>query len=427
MGGYWTRHRLLPSLALSIAIAAIAGFLFASPYIMRQAGSYNAQSVYKNSDIDFIAPEPSFDQVKDLPGTNGVDKVFPFYLTKTEININGKSRTTTILLSDQFENVGMTMYSEERLLEKASSAVSNPVFVDWQFCKDTAAKVGDTLSFALGGDIVEYTIAAIYETNSIYDGGAILAEITEEQKNAIAENAKSNGYSGAFISASDYSTCRSYLTTDYRPLGRLKERNQFDSDEQYNTHYEAVMSSGYGNEITDFRIKENDMESEQSPLMVLAGALLSVIVLIGFNAIMANRGCEKGYFRKHCIPKGQNVKPYYTFTFILELGASLAVFIGTLFLSSQMANEYIPSGAYGIVIATIPLAIIIAEIISLAMNNSKIAVITATVREEQAKAKAEADAKKEVARQFAAEDSEENTGFAKPSSAEGSVEKRNKV
>lgn len=393
MGGYWTRHRLLPSLILAVALAVITVFLFVSPYVEQQASSYNAQSVYKNSDIDFIVPEPSFDQVSELPGTNGVDKVFPFYLTKTEVKVNGKSRTTTVLLSDQYENVGMTMYNDSRLLGKASGDVDNPIFVDWQFSKDTSAKVGDTISFALGGNTVEFTIAAVYETNNIYDGGAILAEITQDQKDVIAENAKSNGYSGAYISATDYNACRSYLTTDYRPLGRLKNRDQFESEEQYNTHYDAIMSSGYANEITDFRVRENDLDSKQSSLMILVGALLEAVILIVFNVIMANRGCEKGYFKKHCIPKGQNVKPYYTISFLFEMIASIILFIGVMFLNAKMAKDYVPSSAYGIVIAAIPAAIIIAEIIALAMNNSKVAVITAKVKQEQAKAEAEARAK----------------------------------
>jgi hypothetical protein len=393
MEGYWTRHRLLPSLILAVALAVVTVFLFVSPYVEQQASSYNAQSVYKNSDIDFIVPEPSFDQVSELPGTNGVDKVFPFYLTKTEVKVNGKSRTTTVLLSDQFENVGMTMYNDSRLLGKSSGDVDNPIFVDWQFSKDTSAKVGDTISFALGGNTVEFTIAAVYETNNIYDGGAILAEITQDQKDAVAENANSNGYSGAYISATDYNVCRSYLTTDYRPLGRLKNRDQFESEEQYNTHYDAIMSSGYANEITDFRVRENDLDSKQSSLMILVGALLEAVILIVFNVIMANRGCEKGYFKKHCIPKGQNVKSYYTISFLFEMIASIILFIGVMFVNAKMAKDYVPSSAYGIVIAAIPAAIIIAEIIALAMNNSKVAVITAKVKQEQAKAEAEARAK----------------------------------
>lgn len=394
MGGYWTRHRLLPSFILAVAIAAITGFLFVSPFVEQRASSYNAQSVYKNSDTDFIAPEPSFDQVSELPGTNGIDKVFPYYLTKTEVRVNDKSRTTTVLMSDQFQNVDMTMYNGKRLIEKASGSANNPIFADWQFCHDTGAALGDTVSFSLGGSNVEFSIAAIYETNSIYDGGAILAEITPEQKDVIAANAKSNGYSGMYISASDYNACHTYLMADYRPLGRLKDRDQFDSEDQYKLHYDAIMSSGYANEITDFKVRENDLDSRQSPLLILIGALFTLAAIIVFNALMANRGCEKGYFKKFCIPKGQNVKSYYTISFVFELIFSTALFAAAMALKIRFSREYISSGAYGIWVAIIPAAIIIGEIISLSMNNSKVAVITAKVKAEmEAKKKAEAEAR----------------------------------
>ena len=172
MAGYWVRHRLLFTIIMSAAVALITSFLFVYPSIQQQANEYNAQSIYKNSDIDFIVPEPSFEQTSDLPGTNGIDKVFPFFMTKTQVNVEGTSRTTTVLLSDQFQNIDMTMYSQSRLIEKSSTEYDNPIFVDWQFCHDTGAKVGDTVSLPIGGQDVEYKIYAVYETNSIYDGGA---------------------------------------------------------------------------------------------------------------------------------------------------------------------------------------------------------------------------------------------------------------
>ena len=90
MTGYWTRQRAVATLIVSVVVALAASFLFVYPSILQQANNYNDQSIYKNSDIDFIAPEPSFDQVKELPGTNGIDKIFTFFLTKTEVKVNGK-------------------------------------------------------------------------------------------------------------------------------------------------------------------------------------------------------------------------------------------------------------------------------------------------------------------------------------------------
>ena len=188
MKGYWVRHRLLLTIILCVASAMVVGLLFAFPYIAQQANNYNAQSIYKNTEMDFIAPEPSYEQVAESEGTNGIDKVFPFYLTKTQVSVNGMSRTTTVLLSDQFQTVGITMYNEARVIEKASAEVANPIYIDWQFAKDTDAKLDDTVSLSINNEVVKFHVYAIYETNTIYDGGAILAQITDEQATGIRNN-----------------------------------------------------------------------------------------------------------------------------------------------------------------------------------------------------------------------------------------------
>lgn len=368
MTGYWIRHRALLSIILSAAIAIIAGLLFVFPFISQIADNYNFQSVYKNTSIDFIAPEPSFEQISELPRNNGIDKVFPFFLTKTSVNTDGKSRTTTVLLSDRFENVDITMYNSKRLIKKSDSDFENPILVDWQFCKDTATDIGDTVSFSMGDTTAEYKIYAIYETNSIYENGAIIAQLSPEQKDAIVQNSQNNGYSGMYISASDYNACQAYLTKDYRPLGRLKARDYFDSDDQYQVHYDAIMSSGYANEITDFRVRENTLDKKVNPIMIYMGAVLSVVLIIVFNAVMANRGCEKGYFTKHCIPKGLNVKPYYNKSFVCELLVFMAAYAGVIFYKYKASANYIPESTFSIEIAIIPAAVVVAEFIALIMN-----------------------------------------------------------
>ena len=387
MKGYWVRHRLLITIILCVTSAMVVGLLFAFPHITQQASNYNVQSIYKNTDMDFIAPEPSYEQVTELEGQNGVDKVFPFYLTKTQVSVNGVSRTTTVLLSDQFQTVGITMYNEARVIEKASAEVENPIYIDWQFAKDTGAKLGDMVSFAINNEAVEFQVYAIYETNTIYDGGAILAQITAEQAAGIRNNSVNNGYSGMYISAADYSTCRTYLTTDYRPLGRLKDREAFDSDEQYQIHYDAIMSTGYANEITDFRVRETDADVENNAMMIWIGAVLAAAIAIVFNVVMRKRGCERAYFTKLCIPKGQDVKPYYKTSFVFETIGWFVVFAAVLFGAAYMSDEFIPQAAMDTRILVIPAAVIVAEIICLLMNNAMIADITKKVAKKKKESK----------------------------------------
>ena len=405
MAGYWARHRLLLTIIMSVAVALVTSFLFVYPSIHQHASDYNAQSIYKNSQIDFIAPEPSFEQVGDLSGTNGIDKLFPFFMTKSQVNIGGASRTTTLLLSDQFQNIDMTMYSQARLIEKAGAEYDNPILVDWQFCKDTGAKIGDTVELPIGGQSVDYKIFAVYETNTLYDGGAIIAEISADQKAAIAEQSSNNGYSGMYISASDYNVCQSYLTTEYRPLGRLKDRDQFSDDEQYQVHYDAIMSSGYANEITDFRVRENGLRLSSSSIMVWIGAILAIIVILGFNLAMSKRGCEKAYFTKQRIPKGQDVKPYYSTAFLFELIITILLYAVFLILRLKLADEYIPGSAVGLKVVVIPVAVVVAEIIALIMNFSAVSEMTRKVELEMQKAR---EAKEREASRYSGQDVSED-------------------
>ena len=368
MSGYWVRKRLLFTLIMSIATALIVGLLFVCPVIDQKADHYHSQSMYRNTDIDFIAPEPSFEQVDEIAGTNGIDRLFPYYLTTIQAKTNGRSRNTTVLLSDQLDALDITMYNDRRLIKKSSVMYDAPIYVDWQFCHDMSCKIGDTVSFSINGESVEYRIYAIYETNSLYDGGAILAPISASQKESISQNAKRSGYTGMYISSVNYEACRSYLKTDYRPLGRLKDRAQFDSDEQYQIHYDAIMSSGYANEITDLRVKESNLNKHSSILMAVLGAALAAAVVIAFNLAMAKRGCEKVYFTKHCIPKGRNAKPYYTLSFVCEVCLGIVVYIATIALKIYTGSTFIPRAALGMYLVLVPLFSVIAEIGAYLLN-----------------------------------------------------------
>lgn len=365
MIGYWFRHRLVFSFLMAILLGTITAILFAYPTVKRSAQLYDEQSVYNNSKIDFIVPEPSYAQIDELPGQNGIDKIFPFYITKTEVKTPDTSRTTTVLLSDQMDNIDITMYNDNRLIEKSKKSIENPAFVDWQFCKDSNAKLGDTITITVGEELVNYTIAAIYETNTIYDGGAILIGINPSQKRAISDTSKNNGYSAMYVTAENYDECSRFFMNDYRPLGRLKSEKQFDSKEQYDIHYDAIMSSSYSNEITDFRVKSSEVSTKQSSVLIFLGTIISVVIIIAFNLVMFNRGTEKGYFERYCITRGLNVKQYIYMSLIVESILGILCYVILNLLLIRNSNIYISANAIGLREAIIPIGIVVAEVFSL--------------------------------------------------------------
>ena len=89
---------------------------------------------------------------------------------------------------------------------------------------------------------------------------------------------------------------------------------------------------------------------------------------------------EKVYFTKHCIPKGQDVKPYYKVSFLFETILQIILFAGVILTMFITADTYIPKAAIDIKLVVIPTAMIVAEIICLAANNSRIAKITKEVK-----------------------------------------------
>ena len=103
---------------------------------------------------------------------------------------------------------------------------------------------------------------------------------------------------------------------------------------------------------------------------------------------MSRRGGEKGYFTKFCIPKGQNVRPYYTISFWFEIFSFLVLYAGSIYIRVITANEYLPHGVFGVLLALIPTAYVVAEVAALGLNNSMIAVITTKVRKEEEMKKA---------------------------------------
>ena len=121
--------------------------------------------------------------------------------------------------------------------------------------------------------------------------------------------------------------------------------------------------------------------------MVWLGAVIAAVALVVFNLIMSRRGCEKVYFRKHCLPKGQDVKPYYNTSFVIELLLSIALYAVLLLLRINSAEEYIPGSAIGFKIAIVPVAMVIAEIICLVMNKSMVSELTKQVEAEMRKKK----------------------------------------
>ena len=351
--------------ALSIIIIAlnlINGFIFMSPYINYKSKKYAYSDFYHNFNIDFDIPSPSKNQINELRKLDFIEKVIPYYYANLTLNY-GKNRNSNILFFDNLEDIEY-IYNDNRLINKVNQT-DNFIYVDYYFIKDSKSKLNDTLKTFINGVEIEFSINGIYKENLYYNNGAEASIWKTEYLNRNIE------YSGAFIKAKDINLCRNYLSQEYKPLGRLKSRDNFDTEDSYNIHIKAILSGNYANEITDFNIKsESDIDAIESGYIsnivryALGIILVFILIILINNYLFSN---NKDYFYKRLImgEKFQNIKNSYSLLFIISLIVSIVSNIIFIKIVSSNIEYYIPLKNIFISINLI----ILFEIISISLSH----------------------------------------------------------
>ena len=267
---YWIKNRFVFDLTISILLSLLFCFAFIFPSNAKYTNLYDDNSLYINSEIDFQIPNPSVSQLKEIEAESFIEDTFGYYLTK--INVSGKKTAkVNFLMSDSMDNMSFTMFNEKTIIS-SSLNTADYAYLDKVASDSLGVSNGDVISVNIASYKIEFVVCRIYESNTLFKDGTVLVEFTGSIKDAYEANASSNSYSAAFIKASNDSKCEDYLKT-YIPLGRLKDRSKFDSDEAYNTYNDAIMSGNYANEITNFAenrtTAEKEVESAKTQLIII--------------------------------------------------------------------------------------------------------------------------------------------------------------
>ncbi len=354
---YWLKHRAPISVLLSVVLMAILIFGFVSPYINTSAENRNRLGVYENTEIDYDIPQPTKEQLQEISELPFVTAAFGYYYTESSVEVSGESVMTKILLSEDLDNLDYTMYSTDRLISYTEKMYENPVYIDYAFAQENGVSLGDTLKL---GDIV-FQVTRIYETNAYYTS-AIFMPLVGEQK-ALIES-KSTSYSGAFLAVSDIAEAEAYLNT-YKPMGRLKDKSVFNSDAEYQLHYEQWANTSYANEITSFASRLRDVSVKES-LPVWAGTAIVVVVMLIYNIFAFNSKMEKGYFLAKRTKKGNGA--FFIWTAIIELIVMVASALGFGYVSIKAIAYFCPVSIYAKVGAVIIVAILGSVILGYIFN-----------------------------------------------------------
>ena len=346
---YWIKNRFLLDLIVPCILVLLVAFAFIEPMFDGVGEARLMQSIYANEKLDFDIPSPSFSQIEQLQNEDFIESVFPYYYTESDVVINGKTRETNMFFSDSMDKLEQTMYCSSRIIEKSNKDFENPILVDYQFIKDTGAKLGDTVSVIFGTTKIYFQIAAIYETNTCYDGGAVMAFWGGQQKETIMTMSPNLKYSGAYVQAADYSMCKQYFDIEYKPYGRLRDASEFATQAAYEIHYKAFMAASYANEITDFSVNAKDafLKAERKMNSVNVNVFyscgISLIVMLIFNLLFWVRDSERNYFATRKVRGAENVVIYYLVSTIFQAVLLIVGITAAIMLIPSISEFYIPA------------------------------------------------------------------------------------
>ena len=227
-------------LLLFLAISFVVGGFFLNSYLKTES-KYN---IAKTS-VDFVIPSPSQAQVDSIANLEHVNSVVPYGFASKSLNKDGKTINTNVFIVNSIDDVASTVFSDELLISRSKETPKNSMFV--------SSKVADTLKLAIGDDVslavfekeVTFTIAAIYEDDQRNVGGMVMVVLSGDLASAKPQDYK---YSGAYISSNNYQATKEYLN-NYKPLGDLRPREDFSSDELYQAYLDFRESADYTKSI----------------------------------------------------------------------------------------------------------------------------------------------------------------------------------
>lgn len=330
MFGYWIKKRFLLSVIYSVLIATAYIAAFVVPYAKNVSENDLKKGVFEASSISYDIPSPTKSQLSELRSQSFVVDVFGYYITEAGLNINGNNIKAKLMISDCVDSVEMTMFNSRRAIQKGTGSYETPLYIGEDFAIDNNLKIGDEITC----NGYKLTVAAIFEPDTYK--GCILVPVTSGEFLNMIESS-TNAYSGAYIEVNDENAAESYLRS-YKPEGRLKDRDSFESDEEYQIHYDAWADASYYNEITSFSDKLNGVRlTDTNGIWIGSGVVVLIYLIV--NLILFIRKTERYYFKTRKSRIG--LKTYYVLTAISDLIFSGVAAITTTYICGMLNNSYV--------------------------------------------------------------------------------------
>ena len=354
---YWLKNRFLFSLGIVLTISFVCGLLFYMPYIENCAENHYKIGIFEDTSIDYDIPSPSKDQLDEIATLDFVEECMGYYITEGDLRIGDKNVKTKLMLTDD-DNLSLSAFPDQRVIEQNKVFTCPFLCIGYDFAKKHDLSLGDKVKYK----DFEITVAKIAEPDAYKDAQLVcMGEGTDLQK-YIQE--RTTSYSGAYIQVNDKTKAEKYLRS-YKPLGRLRDRSDFDSEEKYMIHFNGWNDADYSNEITSFEEKLLDVRLSDTN-QFWTGITVYVVVMLVSTIVLFIRKSERVYFRQRKSKRG--ITGYYLATFVIEMLIPTVVFLLGGCLVKTNSEYYITSQVFTRTLTIVCISVVCAAIADFILN-----------------------------------------------------------
>lgn len=263
--------KYLKTVVTAILMAAI--LITAGIFVInKKAAVEGKQSSFKLTTFDYVINSPTKDQVTEFSANSAVEKIFPCYLF--EISANGGFRFP-VLMCDSLDGYEVSLFNEDTCI--SGKADASGIMLDKTAAEKMKVKVGDSVSFAMGGRTVSLKISGIYMA-STYNGlnkGLGLAVFTDEMKSYFKNEIT---YKKAFIDAKDVAACGTMLN-GYIPYGDLISEAAYIENEKKNKPSNVEYSAWEATVKADYlTLKENFEKGSHTAAVEVKSAFMQDVL-----------------------------------------------------------------------------------------------------------------------------------------------------
>lgn len=289
------------TLVFTIMIGANPWFFLYSP--LNQDFNYQKNySTYLYSDYNLALNDPGIDQVESIKELPGVESVFSLYRYASRVlNLTNQQQHQTYgVFSEDFSTISISPFNDRRLLAKLENDPIYYAYIDRTIADSLSLELGDEIQITLTtfNLIIPLTVSRIYEIDTMY--------LTNERSGLVffpfVLNIKASIESvinyrlrlkTLMIKTTELESNVSFLKANYIPKGRLQDRENFDSQREYDEYYENFMANSYpddvNNKITDLNIRNqlliDSINNNLTLSEIIATQLSYIFLFLGILSI----------------------------------------------------------------------------------------------------------------------------------------------